>query len=321
MTEHYSRVLKFVAEHPWAILPATLDSIVEVLELRAAGLMFTDAEIQARIGAAPARPGPQSVGTVAVIPLQGVIAPKMNLFTQISGGTSTEWFGKVMRQAVDDPDIGAIVIDTDSPGGSVFGVEELATTLYSMRGRKPIVAVSNHLMASAAYWIASQADEIVASPSSQIGSIGAIAMHQDVSEAHAKLGVKTTLITSGERKADGHPSLPLSEEARATMQELVDGYGDAFRRGIAKSRGVKVAEVRERFGEGRIFSATDAVKAGLADDVGTLDQVIARLSSGAKRFSGPRAEVEAPAPAAVDPIKARIASESDELRRRLAEFV
>src|SRR5687767_6197854 len=140
----YANVLRFVSEHPWAVLPSTLDTVVEILTLRAEGRMFTDEEIRARVGAVP-RPQPQQAGTVAVLPLHGVIAPRMDAMTDISGGTSAEAFGKTFSRLMANPEISAIVIDVDSPGGNVFGVEELATTIRDARGTKPIVAVANHL--------------------------------------------------------------------------------------------------------------------------------------------------------------------------------
>lgn len=297
MSRSYARVRKFVSTHPWAVLPQTLDIVLEVLSLRAEGRMFTDEEIQARIGALP-RPEPRAAGTVAVLPLYGVIAPRMNAMTQISGGTSAEAFGALIRRAVDDPGISAIVIDVDSPGGSVFGVEELAATIRGLKGRKPILAVANTMMASAAYWIASQADEIIASPSSQVGSIGVIGVHQDLSGAEAKAGVKTTLIAAGKFKTEGNSLEPLSEEARAAMQKHVDAYYGAFVRDVAKGRGVTAAAVRDGFGEGRAVTAVEAVKVGLADAVGTRHQAIARAavaSAGARPLAAAAASMAAAA--------------------------
>jgi signal peptide peptidase SppA len=241
---------------------------------------------------------------VAVLPLHGVIAPRMNVMTDISGGTSAEAFGRTFRAAIAEPEIAAVVLDVDSPGGSVFGIEELASIIRAGRGRKPIVAVANTMMASAAYWLASQADEILASPSSQVGSIGVIGVHQDVSEAEAKLGIKTTLITAGKFKGDGNEHQPLSDSARATMQQLVDTYYAAFARDVSRGRAVPEQQVRNGMGEGRILSAKDAVQAGLADGIGTLEQAVSRLASGSKRVAmkaeAGHARFEAPLPSPRD---------------------
>ena len=281
-TRRVPRVWRLLSDSPWAILPATMESIVELLELRAGGQMFTDAEIQARIGTGP-RAAVPTPGAVAVLPLFGVISPRMNLMTQVSGGTSAEAFGKVFRAAIADPDIAAIVLDVDSPGGNVFGIEELAAIIRGARGRKPIIAVADTMMASAAYWIAAQSDQILASPSAQVGSIGVIGVHQDISAAEAKEGIKTTLITAGKFKGDGNEHEPLSHTARASMQQLVDSYYAAFGRDVARGRAVTGAEVRDGFGEGRILGAQAALKAGLVDGIGTLEQAIALAASGGKR--------------------------------------
>jgi signal peptide peptidase SppA len=262
-----------------------LEAIIEMLELRAAGQMFTNEEIQGRISAARSREAVPSGGPVAVLPLHGVIAPRTNMMTDISGGTSAEAFGQAFRAVIADPAISAVVLDVDSPGGSVFGMEELASIIRAGRGRKPIVAVANQLMASAAYWVASQADDIMASPSAQVGSIGVIGVHQDISEAEAKVGVKTTLVTAGTFKGDGNEHAPLSDSARATIQRMVDGYYAAFVQDVSRGRAVTAAQVRDGFGEGRILGAKDALRAGLIDGIGTLEQAVMRLASGSKTAS------------------------------------
>lgn len=281
----YQHVLRMVAEWPWAVMPATLDAILEVLTLRAEGRTFTDEEIQARIGAARPSGGARNVGAVAVLPLYGVIAPRMNAMTQMSGGTSAQQFGAAFRQAIESPDVSAVVLDVDSPGGSVFGVEELAATIREARGTKPIIAVANTLAASAAYWIASQADELIASPSSQVGSIGVLAVHVDTSAAEERAGIKTSYIATSKFKAEAAPGTPLTAEAREMMQKLAGGYHRAFVADVARGRGVSRAAVEEGFGEGRVVAARDAVKAGMVDGIGTLDQVIARLAGGRKRVA------------------------------------
>jgi signal peptide peptidase SppA len=302
MSDRYARILKMVSEYPWAILPATLDVIVEILTLRAEGSMFTDAEIKARLGAAgPPRPPARSIQHIAVLPLFGVIAPRMNVMTQISGGTSADAFGAMFQRVIDNPEVTAVVLDVDSPGGSVFGIEELADQIHAARGSKPIVAVANHTAASAAYWLASQADEIIASPSSMLGSIGVIAAHQDLSAADAKAGVKTTFISAGRYKAEAAPGEPLSEEARAAIQGHVDEFYRVFVQAVARGRDVKVQAVRDGFGEGRIVSAREAVSLGMADGLATLDQVVEQLASGSKRVAGALARAAVPIAAAAAP--------------------
>ncbi len=140
------------------------------------------------------------------------------MLMESSGGTSVQGVARQFRAAMADPDIGRVILDVDSPGGQVGGVEELAREIYQARGQKPVTAIANGLAASAAYWIATAADEFVVTPSGQVGSIGVFGMHQDVSAALEKDGVKVTMVSAGKYKTEGNPFEPLTDEARAAMQ-------------------------------------------------------------------------------------------------------
>jgi ClpP class serine protease len=128
----------------------------------------------------------EQVGKVAVLPMFGTISQRPSLMTKYSGGTSAEQFAGAHAALLDDGSVRSIVWEVDSPGGSVAGVPEAAARLVGMRGQKKTVAVSNALMASAAYWLGSAADEIVAAPSSLTGSIGVVAVHEDYSRANER---------------------------------------------------------------------------------------------------------------------------------------
>jgi signal peptide peptidase SppA len=269
------RVTRFVRTHLWAILPEKMDAICELLDLRAQGVTFTAEEIQARLGAVQPRE-PQRVETVAVIPLEGVLAQKMTMMTRMSGGTSLEQFIGQVRAAVDDDSVRAVIIDADTPGGTVSGCLEAATALFGLRGKKPIVAVANPLLASAGYWIASQADEIVASPSASVGSIGVFTMHSDYSAMNERLGVKPTYVFNGAYKVEGNQDEPLSDEARAFIQARVDERGEDFIKAVARGRGVSPAKVRAEYGQGRVYFAKQALEVGMIDRIGTLEETIAR---------------------------------------------
>jgi signal peptide peptidase SppA len=185
--------------------------------------------------------------------------------------------------------VSAVVIDVDSPGGMTDLLPELAADMRDARGTKPVLAVADTMMASAAYWIGAQADEVAVTPSGLAGSIGVFATHQDLSEAHASAGVKTTLVSAGKYKTEGNPFEPLGDEARAHLQELVDDAYRQFTADVAKGRRVTVDTVRGGFGEGRVLPAGAAVKAGLADRVATLEQTIGRASELAAARRGGRA--------------------------------
>ncbi len=294
----YPRMLQAITSTPWAILPESLEMILGIFSAAARGEGLTAEEIQARIGEGK-RPSARLEGAIAVLPLHGPIAQRMNLMTAVSGGTSTEVFGNQFRAAVAEPGIKAIVIDVDSPGGSVSGVDELATDIFKARGQKPVVAVADSIMASAAYYIAAAADEIVATPSGFVGSIGTVLAHIDISGQEEKEGVKTTLISAGKFKTEANTFEPLSDEARESLQEIVDGAHDLFVKSVARSRGVSVAAVRNGFGEGRLVSAKKAVELGMADRVGTLRETLKRLGASEQAMMAAQAgegEVQAKGP-------------------------
>ena len=281
----YGHIVPAVFGSPWAILPETYVTICEIVRLRASGGRLTEADIAQRLAAAAprttARSGPQSIG---VLPLYGVLAHRMNMMTAMSGGTSLELAGRALGELVASPQISAIVLDIDSPGGEVNGVTEMAAQVRRARAIKPVVAVANSMAASAAYWIAASASEVVVTPSGQVGSIGVVAAHEDVSAAQERDGVKTTLITAGRFKAEGSPFAPLGDEARADVQARVDEMYGLFVADVAKGRDVPLADVRAGFGEGRLVTAARAVKLGMADRIATLDETLSRLAG--KRGQG-----------------------------------
>jgi signal peptide peptidase SppA len=289
----YAHVLSYIAQTPWAILDEKMSEILAVVAHRAAGHTFTPEEIRARIGGEPPEaPVPSQRGAVAVLPLRGVIAHRMGGMDEMSGGMSAERFTSMIRSAAADPGISSIVIDVDSPGGTVAGVSEAADAVFQAREQKRIVAVANATMASAAYWIASQAHELVAVPSAldrSIGSIGVFTVHQDLSAHLEKEGVKVTLIKAGKHKAEANPFEPLSEELKAEIQASVDAAYGAFVKAVARGRGVSVADVKGGYGEGRALSAADAKAAGLIDRIASMDDVIGKLA-GRRSAAGMRAE-------------------------------
>lgn len=283
----YPHVLRAIYGRPWAIVPSMLDLICEIADFRASGGLLDDDEIRARIAAA--NNGPRSGGktarasrgaAVAVIPVYGVISQRAGLMANSSGGTSVEGLTRAFRESIDDGDIGSIVFDVDSPGGSVDGIEELAAEIRAARGSKPIAAVANTMMASAAYWIASAADELIVTPSGQVGSIGVIAAHVDDTVAREAAGIKRTVIATPPGKADGFDGDVLSAEGADEIQSSVDAFYQMFVGAVAKGRGVGVETVRKDYGSGRMLLAKPALAAGMVDRIDTLDATIARAARG-----------------------------------------
>ncbi len=286
----YRHIVHAVMNTPWAILPDKLAIIMDLIAFRAEGGTFAAEEVRERIGAV-ARPQIRQDGAIAVLPLFGTISQRAGLMSESSGGTSVETFTRSFRGALADSAVGGILIEADSPGGAVDGVPELADEIYRSRGAKPIVAIANTMAASAAYWLATAADELVVTPSGQVGSIGVLAAHNDTSKAQERSGVKTTLISAGKYKSEASPYEPLSEEAREYLQSRVDDFYDLFVSAVARHRGVSAADVRSGYGEGRMLGAKAAVKAGMADRVVTFDETVARMQRNIKRTGSARAQL------------------------------
>lgn len=300
----YSAIIRAVFGSVWAIMPEKLEAIATFVKMKVEGGSSSPeiiAAIRAENDIAAARMRSLSAdkpGSVVVLPLYGIINQRYAGDFSGPQGTSVQEFTQQFRQAMNDPNVTAIVIDCDSPGGTVSGVDELATEIYNARQQKTkkITAVSNCLCASAAYYIASQANEFCVSPSSMTGSIGVYQLHEDDSTALENIGVKFTFISAGKYKVEGNSFQPLNDEARTAMQGVVDDFYDMFTKAVARGRSVAVKAVRNGFGEGRCLTAQDAVKQGLADRVATLDEVLSKY--GVKQSAGSSAQTQQAAPSA-----------------------
>jgi signal peptide peptidase SppA len=212
---------------------------------------------------------------IVVVPVHGVITKRSSFFSLLFGGTSLDGLQATLAQLRDDPAVRAIVLHIDSPGGGVYGVDETAEVITEVGKRKRVTAFTDGMCASAAYWLASACERIVATPSAELGSIGVYAVHFDHSGELAAAGIVPTLIKAGEHKAEANPFQPLSDEDHAAMQSRIDAYYALFTKRVARGRAVSVEQVRgEAFGDGRVIGAPQAVTAGMADEIGTFADVL-----------------------------------------------
>ena len=307
MKANYTRIMRTVTSSPWGILPGTLEMICGIIEARVNGApAFTTDEIRAQMGArALGGVTAAAGGAVAVIPLVGVLAPKMNMMVNMSGGTSLDQFRAQFRRALADQTVKAIVVAIDSPGGSVVGCDETWTEIMQARGQKPIVASVDALMASAALWIGSACDSIEMTPSGEAGSLGVYLVHEDASAAEAAAGIKITYIASGisPYKVEGNSDEPLSPGTQAYLQSRVDGVAATFLAQAAKGRGLSIDSARKSFGMGRTLNATEALAAKMVDRIATFDQTVARLAGTALTPVGARAKSEQDRPKVGDTVK------------------
>lgn len=293
---HQLLVAEFLAT-PWALMPERLNALAGVVIRWSAGVS-AEAQTMDRIQAdrmiresRRQSATAQSSGGIAVLPLYGVVTQRGNMVDDVSGpgSTSTQQFSSALRQLLADDTVGQILIDIDSPGGSVYGVAELADEIQGARSQKPIVAVANSLAASAAYWIGCSASEFYVTPGGEVGSIGVWQAHQDYSQALEESGVKTTLISAGKFKVEGNPYSPLDADAQSFMQSRVDEYYAAFTKAVARGRGVPVAQVREGMGQGRVLGAEAALAQNMVDGVATFDDVLKKMRRNAKQQARPGA--------------------------------
>lgn len=247
--------------------------------------------VRAAVQAYAERPvAAQMVGDMAVIDMCGPITYKSAWISYYFGGAAISDLQQQFRLALNDPGVKTIAFRIDSPGGCIDMASEFADEIFAARGKKPIIAVADTMIASCAYWLASQADTIYATQSAQLGAIGVFVQHEDLSEMLKKAGITITLIAHGENKVDGSPYEPLSDTARADLKANVDEIGGWFDAAVARGRGVDVPTVLKTFGQGKVFRGAKAIKLGLADKAGTFGQVLGKLAK-ARPAMVARAEV------------------------------
>jgi signal peptide peptidase SppA len=284
-----SHFLAWALSTPWALQPDRMAAYAAALARRfdertraveprdESAVSPTGRRIDSRASSSRAGAGRRSV--IQVIRIYGAIVPRANQINICDGGTSTERVSQALREANADDTVHSILLDIDSPGGSVYGVMELAAEIRG--SAKPVTAIANSLAASAGYWLGSAAGEFYVTPGGEVGSIGVWMAHEDWSKALEELGIKTTLISSGKYKTEGNPYEPLGKDSKAFLQSRTDDYYGAFTRDVAKGRKVSVEKVRGGMGQGRVLGAAQAKAENMVDGVMTFDEVVRHMSRNA----------------------------------------
>lgn len=253
-----------------------------------------------------AKGGYRVIDGIAVIDVFGLLAHRGGLQANSSYVQGYDAIAKSLDIALTDREVRAVILNVDSPGGEVGGAFQLADQIRAARAVKPIHAVAGDLAASAGYLIASAAQTVSVSLSGQVGSIGVVTCHADLSGAMEKAGVKVTPIFAGAHKVDGNPYAPLPPEVAARIQADIDHYYAMFVAAVAESRALSPRAIRAT--EAEMYIGQNAVAAGLADRVETPDQLIARLSAEINGSTAPR-------PAASTPISKQEKTMSDDLKQ------
>ncbi|WP_319404794.1 S49 family peptidase [uncultured Desulfosarcina sp.] len=223
---------------------------------------------------------PQIKNKIAIIPVYGPLSKQTSFLSILFGGASIIDLEKNFSEAINSSEVKAIVLDIDSPGGTVSGIDSLSKRIFQARQKKPVIAFGNGSMASAAYWIGSAADKIVVERTAQVGGIGVLMVHHDWSKADEKAGLKRTFIAAGKYKTVGNSAEPLSREARNIIKSQLAYIHDVMLTDISRNRGVIKQTVESKMGDAQIFIGKQAVDAGLADYVGDLGAAVELASTG-----------------------------------------
>lgn len=289
MSRPYPHLADRLFNTPLLLHPQKLDAIIAGLGQRLLGmesLQIDAAQVSPR-AALPAEMFTTRKGErtergyrvnegVAVISAMGALVHRTRLEADSSLLIGYNDLAADMEDALAQPEVHAIALVLDSPGGEVSGAFELADHIYAARGRKPIVAVADGMAASAAYLAASAADEVVLTTTSYVGSIGVVMRHVDYSRALANEGINVSHIFAGEHKVDGNPYQPLPPSVREHLQADIEGLYQMFVQAVARHRGMQEQAVRDT--RAAVYRGVAGVAARLADRIGTADAVISELS-------------------------------------------
>jgi len=218
------------------------------------------------------------INGVAVIDITGVLTKGLTFFSFLFGGSSMQQIAAAYLTAIADPQVNSVLLAIDSPGGTVDGTQDLANIIYSGKKGKPVFAYSDGMVCSAAYWIASAADKIfISGDTIQVGSIGVVAAHVDISKADEMEGEKYTEITAGKYKRIAGNHTPLQNDGRQYLQESVDYIYSVFIENVARNRNVSERQALA-MADGKVFLGQQAVDIGLVDGIANFDEVIQILA-------------------------------------------
>jgi signal peptide peptidase SppA len=260
---------------PLMIARAKLEVILGVLAPRFSGAVTEPIDPEPD----PAPPISITVERIAVVSVIGTLVSRSGYLDAASGLQSYGDIADAVAAAMDDVSVRGVILDVDSAGGEVGGLFDLVEQIRAIRSAsaKPLWAVANEGALSAAYAIASTADRLYVTRTGEVGSIGVVAVHIDESGADAKAGLAWTFVFAGDRKVDANAHAPLSERARATIQADVDRLYAEFCALVAANRGLTTEAVRST--NAAIYRGELAIRAGLADRLGTLDLAIAEMAT------------------------------------------
>ena len=258
------RILRKVYDEPWLITPPVHRSIQRALEAHLEGInpsldgLLEDETM-----------GEYQLDGVSVIPIHGIIGKHLSGLEMACGGCSLDSVDAMIDEAAQDPSVRAVLLDVNSPGGTVTGVPETAAKIAKLAEQKPVIAFTDSEMCSAAYWLASQANAIYATQSATVGSVGVYLALLDESRALENAGIKVNAISSGKFKLAGAPFKPLTDDERAMFQAGVTKLHDQFKAAILSKRNIQAGNL-----EGQCFDGEEAIDANLVDGITSFEEAM-----------------------------------------------
>lgn len=217
-------------------------------------------------------------GAVAVIPVRGVVLKDAPGWAVRAGyAADTRLLREQAVTVAEAQEVAAVLLVINSPGGSVDGLAELGDAMYALRQKKQLVAAVDGLAASAAYYIAAQADQIVAGRMDLVGSIGTILVVYDFSKSFENAGVEPVVISTGTLKGTGVMGSQVTDEQRAYLQEIVDQFFADFRAAVGRGRAALAGPAFDAVATGRVWTAPEAQRLRLIDGLASPDEVLARM--------------------------------------------
>jgi capsid assembly protease len=258
--------LRIASTIAWGVTPEYLD----IIESIAAGVTDPVA-VSTQLGKPLENTRTVEIrGGVSIIPVHSVIFRRAALFDALSGNSaSVQTIAKDFYAALNDPQVKAILFDFDTPGGEVNGIAELASIIFAARGKKPIWAYVGDLCASAGYWLAVACDQIIMHRTARVGSIGIMAIANIAKNPNQKRFTSKYAVNKN-APAD-------TSKGESLIQAEIDTAETMFIDDVASMRGVTVDTVNEKFGQGGLLYAADAIAVGMADRLGSFEDILMEL--------------------------------------------
>jgi signal peptide peptidase SppA len=276
-------VLKVLDGSVWAITESGMDQIMHAIE----GLEHKDVLDAADVEDATKNRGVlegkdkkdkyedemyEVNGPMATMPVYGKMFPRANMMTKLSNATSTRKLGRALDEIENREDIDRVMMVFDSPGGSIQGLTNTARKIRNMETET--VAFATGLMASAAYFVGSAADRVVASPDAMVGAIGSVAKIVSRSGKLEEEGYEVEVVRSAEKKAKPSPSEPIDEDSVEEVQKLVDAAHDQFVRQVSTNLDISEETVSDTMADGSVINGSEAEDTNFVDEVATIDEVM-----------------------------------------------